>query len=78
VTELLPEPTSLATLAAAAAGTVPCVYCKEPIPADAFAYWTSARRLLSAGCPACLRRVTLPTATWRRWSRESGSSEASA
>jgi hypothetical protein len=75
MTELLPEPL---TAAAGATRTVPCVYCWEPIAAEAFAYWSSARRLLSAGCPACLRRVTLPAATWRRWSRESGTPAATA
>lgn len=46
---------------------VPCVYCREAIPASAFAFWSDAKRLLSATCPDCGRRVTLPTATWRRW-----------
>jgi len=48
--------------------TIPCVYCQEPIAADTFVYWSSARRLLSADCPACARQVTLPAATWRRLS----------
>jgi len=74
VTELLREPTG----APAAVETVPCVYCREPIAAHTFTYWSSARRLLSADCPGCQRRVTLPTATWRRWSRESGTSAATA
>jgi hypothetical protein len=56
------------TRAAGAVGAILCVYCREPIAADAFAYWSSARRLLSAVCPACERRVTLPAATWRRLS----------
>ena len=47
---------------------VPCVYCREPIPAVAFQYWSNARRLLSGTCPACEQRTTLTAATWRRWS----------
>lgn len=54
--------------AACVVGTIPCVYCQEPIAADTFVYWSSARRLLSADCPACARQVTLPAATWRRLS----------
>ena len=73
MTETLPEPS-----APGAVPTVSCVYCREQIPADTFAYWSSARRLLSAACPACRRRVTLSAATWRRWSRESGTSAATA
>ena len=52
--------------AAGAVGTIPCVYCREPIAADTFVYWSPARQLLSAACPACERRLTLPAATWRR------------
>jgi len=51
--------------------SVPCVYCRGPIPASTFAFWSNARRLLSADCPGCARRVTLATATWRRWLRQS-------
>lgn len=47
--------------------SVPCLYCWEPIPAESFVFWTSAKRLLSATCPSCSRRVTLPAVTWRRW-----------
>jgi hypothetical protein len=47
---------------------VPCVYCRRPVPANIFAYWSRARRLVSATCPSCLRRVTLTTSTWQRWS----------
>jgi hypothetical protein len=46
--------------------TVLCVYCRGPIAAEAFAYWPTAPRLLSAVCPSCERQVTLPVATWRR------------
>lgn len=46
---------------------VPCVYCREPIAASAFTFWSSSRRLLSATCPTCRRRVTLTAATWRHW-----------
>jgi len=69
VTELLGE---LTGTTAAPVGAVPCVYCREPIPAETFAYWSSARRLLSAACPGCQRRVTLAAATWRRWCGEAG------
>lgn len=51
--------------------SVPCVYCRGPIPASTFAFWTSARRLMSARCPDCDRRVTLATSTWRRWVKQS-------
>jgi len=75
LSELILEPTG----AVASDGqTVPCVYCREPIAADKFSYWSPARRLLSAACPACQRRVTLSEATWRRWSRESGTSAVTA
>ena len=50
-------------------GYLPCVYCHEPIAAATFIYWSGAKRLLSAPCPSCLRRVTLAAATWRRWLR---------
>ena len=46
---------------------VPCIYCREPIPAESFTFWSSTRRLMSATCPTCSRRVTLTSATWRRW-----------
>jgi len=48
---------------------VPCVYCRSVIPAAKFAFWSDAKRLLSADCPTCERRVTLATSTWRRWLR---------
>lgn len=51
--------------------SVPCVYCRGPIPATTFAFWSTARRLMSADCPECDRRVTLATSTWRRWLRQS-------
>lgn len=50
-------------------GHVPCIYCHEPVPAEAFTYWSATRRLVSAQCPWCDRRVTLASSTWRRWSR---------
>jgi len=75
LSELILEPTGAV---AGAVETVPCVYCREPIPAGTFTYWSSAMRLLSAACPACQRRVTLSEATWRRWSRESGTSAVTA
>jgi hypothetical protein len=50
-------------------GGGPCVYCRSVIPAAKFAFWSEAKRLLSADCPACERRVTLAASTWRRWLR---------
>jgi hypothetical protein len=55
-------------IVAGVVGTIPCVYCREPIAAGTFVYWSPARRLLSAACPACERQVTLPAATWQRLS----------
>jgi hypothetical protein len=46
---------------------MPCLYCRTPIPAESFAYWSGSDRLLSATCPDCERRVTLTAATWRSW-----------
>jgi hypothetical protein len=46
---------------------VPCIYCRDPIPAESFTFWSSTRRLMSATCPTCSRRVTLTAATWQRW-----------
>jgi len=37
--------------------------------AAVFTFWSDAKRLLSADCPACERRVTVATFTWRRWLR---------
>jgi endogenous inhibitor of DNA gyrase (YacG/DUF329 family) len=73
MTLVLDEPTII-TPAPGAVPTVPCVYCRAPILAATFAYWSVAKRLLSADCPTCQRRVTLAAATWRRWSREYGAS----
>ena len=50
------------------AAPLPCIYCRAPIPSDTFRYWSGARRLVSATCPTCRRRMTLLTTTWRRWS----------
>jgi hypothetical protein len=47
---------------------IPCVYCSEPIPAQSFVSLTPARRVLSAPCPNCDRRMTLAASTWRHWS----------
>ena len=73
MTRVLDEPTVM-TPSPDAVPTVPCVYCREPIAAATFAYWSDAKRLLSADCPTCQRRVTLTAATWRRWSRGYGAS----
>jgi hypothetical protein len=35
-----------------------CVYCRADIAAEEFVDWTAVRRLLSAACPHCQRRVT--------------------
>lgn len=51
---------------------LPCIYCNRGIPAEAFSYWTTARRMLSANCPSCSRRVTLTATTLRRWCRRGG------
>jgi hypothetical protein len=53
----------------AVTASVPCAYCRSPIPAESFTYWSAARRLLSAPCPHCHRRVTLAASTWQRWIR---------
>jgi hypothetical protein len=50
---------------------IPCVYCRASIQASSFAFWSSAKRLLSANCPDCDRRVTIATSTWRRWIKQS-------
>jgi hypothetical protein len=47
---------------------IPCAYCWEPIPADSFDFWSQAKRVLSAPCPCCDRRMTLTASTWRQWS----------
>lgn len=45
---------------------LPCTYCRGPVPAASFVYWSTGRQLLSAICPQCRRRVTVRSATWRR------------
>lgn len=67
-----PTPTACGGRATAEGAPVPCIYCRAPIPADAFTYWSAAKRLLSGPCPHCHRRVTLTAVTWRRWSARSG------
>jgi hypothetical protein len=47
---------------------IPCAYCWEPIPANAFVFWSQAKRILSAPCPSCDRRMTLTPETWLQWS----------
>ena len=51
--------------------SVPCVYCRQAIPAATFAFWSSARRLLFADCPSCARRVNLAMTTLQRWLKQS-------
>lgn len=65
---------SASSTAATAAGGrtstrfVRCIACAKPIPADAFTYTSAARKRVIAGCPACGKQMSLPTATWLRWS----------
>jgi hypothetical protein len=47
---------------------IPCAYCWEPIPANDFLFWSQAKRILSAPCPCCDRRMTLTPETWLHWS----------
>ena len=47
-------------------GTVACTYCRASIPAEKFSFWSDAKRLRSASCPCCRRRVTILAGTWRR------------
>ncbi len=47
--------------------TVPCVYCREPIPAEAFTFRSAAKRLMTGGCQSCARQTTLSALSWRRW-----------
>jgi hypothetical protein len=49
-------------------GSIPCTYCWEPIPANAFVFWSQAKRIMSAPCPCCDRRMTLTPETWLHWS----------
>jgi hypothetical protein len=42
------------------------MYCQSLIPASTFAYWSDKRRLMSASCPECGRRVIVAAATVRR------------
>jgi hypothetical protein len=62
----VPRDTGPIVLAPRGQITLPCVYCHQPIAAAAFSYWSATKRLLSASCPACQRRVTLTARTWRR------------
>ena len=47
---------------------VRCIHCSAPIAADAFAYTSVAKKRVLAVCPSCGKQMTLPTATWLRWS----------
>lgn len=33
--------------------SLPCVYCRQDIPAGSFRYWSDRQQLLSATCPSC-------------------------
>ncbi len=48
--------------------TVRCINCSAPIAADAFSYTSVAKKRVLASCAACGKQMTLPTATWLRWS----------
>jgi DNA-directed RNA polymerase subunit RPC12/RpoP len=48
--------------------TVSCTYCREPIHAETFTFWSAIRKLVSADCPHCGWRVTLTTSSWHRCS----------
>jgi len=61
-------PAELAADAPTVVTAVLCAYCRAAIPADSFVYWSPAKRLLSASCPDCHRRVTVAAPMWRRWS----------
>lgn len=64
----MPAPVLSNTAKSAASRTVKCVYCAKPIPAASFTYTSAAKRLVIGSCLGCKRRMTLPTATWLRWS----------
>jgi hypothetical protein len=49
---------------------LPCLFCRQSIPADSFAYQSSLRRLVVTQCPHCRRRVTLPTRLWLDWGQQ--------
>lgn len=49
--------------------------CRKPVPAKSFTYWAAAKRLLSASCPNCARKMTLTTVAWRRWSGVNGTAK---
>ena len=77
MTDLLEDPTTLrdadiahdeSAEALRRLAPISCVYCWEPIPAEAFTYWSPAKRVLSVACPCCDRRVILTAATWQRLS----------
>jgi len=61
-------PAELAADAPTVVTAMPCAYCRAAIPADSFVYWSPAKRLLSASCPDCHRRMTVAAPMWRRWS----------
>jgi hypothetical protein len=48
--------------------TILCAFCTAAIPTMDFAYLSKAKRLLSAECPECSRRTTLPVTEWARLS----------
>ena len=48
---------------------VRCLHCSRPIPAASFTYTSAAKARVLARCVGCKRQVTLPTATWLRWSK---------
>ena len=54
------------TTATAVAAEVPCTYCRAPISAHLFEFFSPGRRLVMAACPTCDRTVRIRAATWRR------------
>ena len=70
MTDVLVGPSTIVPTIPARA-TVPCVYCRAAIPSDSFVDWADGKPLLSADCPSCTRRVTLPGASLRRWIHDS-------
>jgi hypothetical protein len=60
------QPTNFLALPRSTA-VILCGCCRSAtIPLQSFAYLTPSKRLVSAVCVDCDRRVTLKTATWMR------------
>jgi RNase P subunit RPR2 len=48
--------------------SVRCLHCSAPIAAGSFTYTSAARKRVIGTCAACGKQMSLPTATWLRWS----------